>query len=85
MKTNWVNCPICGEQDMRQTIDEEGNKLIYCVNHACKSNGGTRQKPTRELSSKEKAKGRSSFYYEMTPEDQWAEDKRLGILDWDGS
>lgn len=36
----WVPCPICGEDDMRQTL-VDGNKLIHCVNHACASNGGT--------------------------------------------
>lgn len=36
----WVSCPICGEDDMRQTV-VDGNKLIHCVNHACASNGGT--------------------------------------------
>lgn len=39
----------------------------------------------RELTPQEKAKGRSAGYWEMSAEDQWAEDKRLGILDWDGS
>jgi hypothetical protein len=39
-KTEWVPCPICGEPDMRKETDEEGNSLIFCVNHACKSNGG---------------------------------------------
>lgn len=43
MKTSWVNCPICGCSDMRQTEDSEGNKLINCTNHACKSNGGEYQ------------------------------------------
>lgn len=42
-------------------------------------------KPPQKLTPQEKAKGRSEGYYEMSPEDQWAEDKRLGILDWDGS
>ncbi len=37
----------------------------------------------RALDAKEKAKGRSEGYWEMSPADQWAEDKRLGILDWD--
>lgn len=32
----------------------------------------------------ERSKGRSKNFYSMTPEDQWAEDKRLGLLDWDG-
>lgn len=29
--------------------------------------------------------GRSESYYKMSARDQWAEDKRLGILDWDGT
>lgn len=41
--------------------------------------------PRRELDEKEKAKGRSEGYWEMSASDQWAEDKRLGILDWDGN
>lgn len=32
----------------------------------------------------ERAKHRSPNYASMTPEEQWGEDKRLGILDWDG-
>ena len=43
------------------------------------------KKPSRELNEKEKAKGRSPDYWDMEPRDQWAEDKRLGILDWDGN
>lgn len=37
---DWVNCTVCGEPDMSQTTDADGNKLINCVNHACASNGG---------------------------------------------
>lgn len=33
---------------------------------------------------KEREKGRSENYWRMSAEEQWAEDKRLGILDWDG-
>lgn len=42
MKTieNWVDCPICGEPDMHQDTDAEGNNHIQCTNHACASNGG---------------------------------------------
>jgi hypothetical protein len=40
---------------------------------------------TRELTQKEKEKGRSANYWQMTTQEQWAEDKRLGILDWDGN
>lgn len=40
---DWVNCPICGEPDMRKESDEDGNALIFCVNHGCASNGGGNQ------------------------------------------
>lgn len=36
----WVNCPICGEPDMRKETDKDGNSLVLCVNHVCASNGG---------------------------------------------
>lgn len=36
------------------------------------------------LTPAEILKGRSSTYHSMSPGEQWAEDKRLGILDWDG-
>lgn len=39
----------------------------------------------RRLNEKEIAKGRSSTYYQMSGQEQWDEDKRLGILDWDGN
>ena len=40
MKSNWVSCPICGESDMHQMVNDDGDKLIECTNHACRSNGG---------------------------------------------
>jgi len=33
----------------------------------------------------EKRVGRTKAYYKMSASDQWAEDKRKGILDWDGT
>lgn len=39
--TEWVDCPVCGESDMRKETGEEGAALISCVNHNCRSNGGT--------------------------------------------
>lgn len=39
----------------------------------------------RELDEKERAKGRSEGYWDMDARAQWDEDKRLGILDWDGN
>ena len=38
----------------------------------------------RKINEKERAKGRSENYYSLSPDAQWDEDKRLGILDWDG-
>ena len=40
---------------------------------------------SRKLTKTEKRLGRSEGYYDMEPSEQWTEDKRLGILDWDGS
>lgn len=37
----WVRCPICNEPDMRMETTAGGESLIFCVNHGCKSNGGT--------------------------------------------
>lgn len=39
----------------------------------------------QKINDKEKSKGRSAGYHSMNARDQWAEDKRLGILDWDGN
>lgn len=39
VRRDWVSCPICHEPDMRQEIDAENNRLIFCVNHSCPSNG----------------------------------------------
>lgn len=38
----------------------------------------------RELTPAEQAKGRTPHYHSLSPREQWAEDKRLGILDWEG-
>jgi hypothetical protein len=37
---DWVKCPVCGQPDMRQETDGDGNRLIFCVNLGCASNGG---------------------------------------------
>lgn len=39
-RTTWVNCPVCGDCDMKKTLDWEDNAIIECTNHACASNGG---------------------------------------------
>ena len=44
-----------------------------------------KEKPKKPLSpAAEKAKQRSANYEKLSPAEQWAEDKELGILDWDG-
>lgn len=43
------------------------------------------EKKCRDLTPLEIRVGRSSIYPIMTPQEQWDEDKRIGILDWDGS
>lgn len=44
-----------------------------------------KKKKERELQLLEIRVGRSESFYKMSARDQWAEDKRLGILDWDGT
>jgi len=45
----------------------------------------TKKNPPRKLSEKERQKGRSENYWQMSPREQWDEDKLLGLLDWDGN
>lgn len=40
--------------------------------------------PLTQDEMKERAKQRSDNYDDLSPEQQWEEDKELGILDWDG-
>lgn len=37
------------------------------------------------ISVKEREKGRSENYYQLSLQEQWDQDKSLGILDWDGN
>jgi Fe-S-cluster containining protein len=69
---NSHTCGFCKVSDALQKAMKEEKKP-------------EQKKPTRELDEKEKEKGRTSGYWDMDPRDQWAEDKRLGILDWDGN
>jgi len=43
------------------------------------------KKKKRELNKLEIRVGRSSNYWQLSNEDQWAEDRRKDILDWDGT
>lgn len=36
------------------------------------------------ITEKERSKGRSENYYQLPQQEQWDEDKLLGLLDWDG-
>lgn len=44
------------------------------------------EKPRSEAQQEmsEKAKNRSPQYEQLSAQEQWEEDKELGILDWDG-
>ena len=42
------------------------------------------KKVKRELTKEERAKGRSEDYWSLSESRRWDEDKRLGLLDWDG-
>jgi hypothetical protein len=53
MSEDWVNCPICGEPDMQQVTDSEGNPLISCTNITCASNGGSNEELARAKEARE--------------------------------
>jgi len=40
--------------------------------------------PSRQITELERSKGRSEDYHSLPTEQQWTQDKHLGILDWDG-
>lgn len=42
-------------------------------------------KPKTQKEMAEAAKQRSPNHDDLSPQEQWDEDKRLGILDWDGN
>jgi hypothetical protein len=46
--------------------------------------GGTKAELKKVINDRERSKGRSENYYDMTSGEQWAEDRRLNLLDWDG-
>ena len=92
--TDVKNCARCGKDHKQLNFQ----KFTHCppkYSHYsfCPNNGepimmmiiNDDKKPSRKLDDKERAKGRSEGYWDMSPENQWAEDKRLGILDWDGN
>ena len=42
--------------------------------------------PVKSLSPEaQRARGRHPDYDRISPQEQWEDDKRLGLLDWDGS
>jgi len=42
------------------------------------------RRPLTQKEMKQAAKNRSPNYENLSPQEQWEEDRRLGILDWDG-
>lgn len=55
-------------------ITEEGKQYLDKI----------RNEYSKQISDLERSKGRSEDYYQLSSEEQWMEDKKLGILDWDG-
>ena len=39
----------------------------------------------RKINDLERRAGRSEDFYQLSAEEQWEQDKALGILDWDGT
>ncbi len=44
-----------------------------------------KKKKKRKLNELEIRVGRTPNYWQMSPSNQWEEDKARGILDWDGT
>lgn len=49
MSRSWVKCPICDSPEMRKETLAEGMTLIFCSNHACRSNGGNYDQQLSDL------------------------------------
>jgi uncharacterized coiled-coil protein SlyX len=73
---------------MPKTIEELNEKVAECKTHVSPTQLRHEEHINTADQSKaamrERAKMRAPHYHYMTAEEQWAEDKRLGILDWDG-
>jgi hypothetical protein len=50
-----------------------------------RSTGRPCRKPMTHAEMAERAKSRPAHYHLLSEEEQWKIDKRLGILDWDGT
>lgn len=74
IRLGYLNAHTCGFCKVSEALQKD-----------MKEEKKPEKKPSRELDGKERAKGRSDGYWDMPSEAQWAEDKHLGILDWDGN
>lgn len=66
----------------------EGERPLQAVGRLAREHREMKQRLAGRNEStlmSERAKLRSPNHAQLSPEEQWAEDKRLGILDWDGS
>jgi hypothetical protein len=86
MKINWENIErefhkeLCGLNYTRLELSTDDPNQVF---NWFKDKINT-ELQVRKISDLERSKGRSESYHSLTARDQWDEDKRLGILDWDG-
>ncbi len=78
VKRDWVDCPICGEPDMRREEDDDNNVIILCVNHACASNGGSNADALRDTIIKEEADQAAIIAFSVRG-DGWMRKASLGL------
>lgn len=77
---------LTDKDDMNQDRFDKCLKALQgkTVRVSC-GNVHLREKPMPKISATERSLGRSEGYHDLSPREQWDEDKRNGILDWDGT
>lgn len=68
LQKDWVKCPVCGESDMHRVIDDNGDAMIECTNHACGSNGGSNWSACAEL---DKLRKECAYLKHQIESDYW--------------
>lgn len=88
--TNQGNCCVHFPKCRVNFVRSKNFKHLTVEEAADLKNSQVKKEPVKKASAKpaltpaEEAKGRTPDYHSLSPRDQWAQDKRLGILDWDG-
>lgn len=65
-RTEWVDCPVCGEPDMEKTRHEHDATFIRCANLNCVSNGGDNMSGLTAPGGVEKSEGPSRVAQQLS-------------------